>query len=76
VQDQEILPNKVGGPGGQGCKETFADSVLPLFREFRECTVDAEVEWRLLKAAVATSAARVCGRKRLCVANNGKKVTP
>jgi len=33
------------------------------------------MEWRLFKASVASSAACVCGRKRVGVANNGKKVT-
>jgi len=32
-----------------------------------------KVEWQLF---VATFAARVCGQKKLGVANNGKKVTP
>jgi len=31
------------------------------------------MEWQLFKAAVASSAARACGRKRLGVANHGKK---
>jgi len=30
----------------------------------------------MYKAAEASSAARVCGHKRLGVVNNGKKVTP
>jgi len=33
-------------------------------------------DWRLLKAAEVPYAAWVCERKRLGVANNGKKVTP
>jgi len=37
--------------------------------------VDAEVEWQLFKAAVASSAAQICGQKRLGAANNGKKET-
>jgi len=52
-------------------RKTFADNVSSLFRELPECTEDAEVEWLLFKAAVASSAARVCRRKRLGVANNG-----
>ena len=54
-------------------RKTFADSVSSLFRELLECTADAEVEWRLFKAATASPAVRVCGRKRLGVENNGKK---
>jgi len=53
-------------------RKTFADSVSSLFREIPECTADAEVAWQQFKAAVVSSAARVCGRKRLNVANNGK----
>jgi len=34
------------------------------------------VESQLFKAAVASSAAQVCGRKRLGVAKNNKKVAP
>jgi len=43
---EEVLPNNVGGPGGQGCK-TFPDSVSSLFRELPEGAADAEVEWQL-----------------------------
>jgi len=56
-------------------RKTFADSVSSLFRKLPESTVNAEVEWLLFKAAVASSAALVCGRKRLVVASNGTKVT-
>jgi len=49
-------------------KKTFANSMLSLFRELLECT--AEVELQMVKAAVASSAARVCRRKRLGGANN------
>jgi len=41
---------------------------------FRE-RPDTEVEWQLFKVAVASSAAWVCRRKWVDVANNGKKVT-
>jgi len=51
--------------------------ISSLFWEFPECTADTEVEWRVFKAAAASSAAQACGRKQLiCVANNGNKVTP
>jgi len=50
--------------------KTFADSVLSLFRELPKCT--AEAEWRLFKASKVSSAARVCGGKRIGVVNNGK----
>jgi len=56
--------------------KTFADGVSCLFRELPECTADAEVMWRLFYSTVASSAARVCGRKGIGVANNSKKVTP
>ena len=56
-------------------RKTFVGNVSSLFRELPECTEEAEVEWLLFKAVVASTAARVCGRKRLVVANNGKKVT-
>jgi len=69
AQDQEILPNNLAVID---MRKTFADSVSSLFRKFQECTIDAEVAWRLLKAAVVLSAALVCGRKWLGVANNGK----
>ena len=52
---------------------TFADNVSSLFWELPECT--AEEEWRLFKTAVASSTTRVCGWKRLGVANNCKKIT-
>jgi len=38
--------------------------------------MDAEVEGRLFKAAVASSGARLCGWKCLHVAKNCKKITP
>jgi len=60
AQDQEILPNNLAVID---MRKTFADSVSSLFRKFQECTIDAEVAWRLLKAAVVLSAALVCGRK-------------
>jgi len=41
----------------------------PCSKNFKECTADAE--WRL--PAVASSATRVWGRKRLSASNNGKK---
>jgi len=54
----------------------FTTKLRPWFRELSKCTVDAEVERRLFKAAVASSAGRVCGWKRYGVASNGKNVTP
>jgi len=39
-----------------------------------ECTADTE--WRLFKAAVASTAAQVRERKRFGVANYGKKSNP
>ena len=33
VQGQDVLPNKVGGFGGQRYKKTVADKVLPLFQK-------------------------------------------
>ena len=64
--------NKVGGLREQTCKKDLRRQliVLVVFREHPECTVDAEVVWRLFKASVTSSAARVCGRKRLSVENN------
>ena len=56
-------------------RKAFADSLSSLFREPLECTMDAEVESRLLKAAVASSGRRVCGWKRLSEAINDKTVT-
>ena len=53
-------------------RKTFAESVSSFFRELPECTV--EVESNLFKAVVASSAARVCGQKRLGVANNAKPI--
>jgi len=51
--------------------------ISTLFWEFPECTEDTEVEWRVFKAAAASSAAQACRRKQLiCVANNGNNVTP
>jgi len=35
----------------------------------------AEVDCQLFKAAVASSAARICDRRRIVMANNVKKVT-
>jgi len=60
----------------QICKQSLEGILSSLFQNLTECTADAEVEWQLFKAPVASSAARVYGRKRLGVANNGKKVTP
>ena len=69
VQDQQqILPNKA--LVDKDVRKTFADSVSCLFWELPECTVDAEVEWWLFKAAVASSAARICGQKWFGVVNN------
>jgi len=48
------------------------NSASSLFREIPEFAVDVEIQ--LFKAAVASSVARVCRRKRLPVANNGKKL--
>jgi len=56
--------------------ETFADSISSFFREIPECTADEDVEWQLFKAAVASSAARVCVQERPGVANNGKITKP
>jgi len=53
----------------------FPEIVSSMFRKLSECTMDAEVEWHLLKAAVVSPDFQVCGRKRLGVANNSKKVT-
>lgn len=67
--------NKLRGHGEQGYKKiskTFADSVSCLFRELPECTAGAEAEWRLFKAAVASSAAWVRWWDRLGVSNCGK----
>jgi len=54
MQDQKVLLNKVGRPGGQACETTFADNTLPLFHDLPGYTVtaDAEENWRLLKATV------------------------
>jgi len=45
-----------------------------LIWDLQDRTADAFVEQQLLKAAVASSAARVRGRKRLGVSNNGKRL--
>jgi len=47
-----------------------------MLRELPECTADADVEWRLFKANIASSGVWVCRRKLLSVTNNGKKLTP
>jgi len=51
-------------------RKTSADSVLSLFREFSWCAGVSNVERQLFAAAVASSAARVCGWKPLGVANH------
>jgi len=61
---RDVQANKV-------VRNNFAESVSPLCREHQECI--AEVEWRLLKAAVVSSVTRVCWLKRLGAAHNGKK---
>jgi len=73
VQDQEILPNEVGGPGGKRRKEDLYRQRFVVSSRAPECIADAEEEWRLFKAAVVSSAAWVFGRTQLGVANNGKK---
>jgi len=66
-----VLPNKVEGTLEIDVRKIFADSVSSLSQQLAECTA----EWQLFKAAVASSAARLCARKRLVVANDGQKVT-
>jgi len=78
VRDQESLQEKWEALPDKDVGNTFADSVSSLFRELPECTADAEVEWLLFKAAVASSAAQVCVRGRILgrIANDGEKATP
>ena len=47
-----------------------------LFRGLTKCTAGTKVEWQPIKAAVASSTARVWRLKRIGVPNNGKKVAP
>jgi len=42
MQDQKVLLNKVGRPGGQACETTFADNTLPLFHDLPGYTVTAD----------------------------------
>jgi len=71
VQDQGVvLPNEAKDPGGQRCKKYLCG------QELLECTADVEMEWKLFKAGVASTSARVFGRKRIGGASNDKKVNP
>ena len=69
LPDQDILPNKAGGPGKQRCKNDFCRQHIVQFREFPECTVDPKAMWKLFKAPVASPAAQECRRKLRGVAN-------
>jgi len=53
-------------------RKTSADCVSSMFWELQECTEDAEVEWRLFKAAITSSVARVCRQKQHGEANVAK----
>jgi len=57
--------------GGQGYKKAFTSGVLHVFRKLLERTAHVE-ELRLFKAAVISSAARVCGEKQLDKKTYGK----
>jgi len=46
----------VGALGEKDARKTFADSVSSLFRQLSECTANVEDEWKLFKAAVASTA--------------------
>jgi len=57
-------------------RQTFADSRWSLFRELPKCTANVEEQQWLFKAPAASSAARVCGQKRLGATTDGKRITP
>ena len=76
VQGQEILLNNVAGPGGQRRKKDLCRQRIvhiqrtPKMHSGRGGGVAA-----VQCGCIAWSDARVCGRKRLGVANNSKTVT-
>jgi len=43
MQDWEILPNKVGGPGEETCKKDVCRQHIVYFLRSLECTVDVEI---------------------------------
>ena len=62
----------MGAPARQNLRIPFAESVLSFFRELPGLNADEKVEWRLSKAAVASSATRVFERKGLGAVNNDR----
>ena len=76
VQHRVIPPNEVGGPGGQRCKKVLCRQRIVLVltsKSSRNAHRTLRRSGSRSKAAVASCAGRVCGQKRLGVANNGKK---
>jgi len=54
-------------------KKTFAPNVSIYFHKFPVCTVDAEAEWHLYKATVASAASKICDEPmRHSLRNNAK----
>jgi len=74
VQDQEILPNKVGGPLEQRCKKDLCRQRILLVPRTRGIQSGGGVA--AVQSNCPSSVARICKRKRLGVPNNGKIVAP
>jgi len=74
VNPSLLVPTKVRCPGGQRCiKDLCRQRIVHVRWTLRMHSGRGDA---LFKPAVTSSAARVCRRKRLDVANNGKNVTP
>jgi len=75
VHAKDTLPNKVGDCSRQSGRKDLCKSVKCLFWGLLVNTQEAEADWRLFKASLVSIATPMCGRKRLNMANNGKKMT-
>ena len=60
---------------GKEVRKQFASSISSKFRQLPDVSEDIEKEWLLFRAAIISSAAESCGRKRFRVAGGSEKRT-
>jgi len=77
VQDHEIAPNKIGGPGRQRCKRDLCRPRIVLVPRAPGMYSGSGGGVAVVQSScIASSVAWICRQKRFGVATDGKNVTP